>query len=90
MAVIIPNMDMPKNCYDCELHNYYECNLTNESIKEDYCWNGDSREKHCPLKSADEMTTYYPPCEDCHKKMDEIRRIYDKVISMENKDGEIH
>lgn len=55
MAVIITNMDMPKNCYDCDLHNYHECNLTTESIEEDYCWNGDRREKHCPLKSADKM-----------------------------------
>ena len=23
--------------------------------------------------------TYYPPCEDCHTKMNEIRKAYDKV-----------
>ena len=32
--------------------------------------------------------TYYPPCIDCNKKMDEIRRTYDKLKelpSVENK-----
>ena len=48
----IKDFDMPYNCYDCELHNYHECNLTSESIEDDYCWNGDSREKHCPLIEA--------------------------------------
>ena len=43
---------MPHNCYDCDLHNYHECDLTTESIEEDYCWNGDSREKHCPLREV--------------------------------------
>ena len=44
---------MPYNCYDCDLHNYHECDLTSESIEEDYCWNGDSREKHCPLREVE-------------------------------------
>lgn len=48
----IKGFGMPHNCYDCDLHNYHECNLTSESIEDDYCWNGDSREKHCPLVEA--------------------------------------
>lgn len=50
---IIKNYEMPHNCYDCDLHNYHECDLTGESIEEDYCWNGDSREKHCPLREVE-------------------------------------
>ena len=50
---IINNYEMPSNCYMCDLHNYHECDLTGESIEEDYCWNGDSREKHCPLKEVE-------------------------------------
>ena len=50
---IIKNYGMPHNCYDCDLHNYHECDLTGESIEEDYCWNGDSREKHCPLREVE-------------------------------------
>ena len=50
---IIKNYGMPHNCYDCDLHNYHECDLTSESIEEDYCWNGDSREKHCPLREVE-------------------------------------
>ena len=54
----IKDFDMPYNCYDCELHNYHECNLTSESIEDDYCWNGDSREKHCPLIEAISKVQY--------------------------------
>lgn len=50
---IIKGYEMPYNCYDCDLHNYHECDLTSESIEEDYCWNGDSREKHCPLREVE-------------------------------------
>ena len=49
----IKNFEMPHNCYDCDLHNYHECDLTSESIEDDYCWNGDSREKHCPLRELE-------------------------------------
>ena len=51
--VTIKNYRMPHNCYDCDLHNYHECDLTSESIEDDYCWNGDSREKHCPLREVE-------------------------------------
>ena len=52
---IIKDYKMPHNCYDCDLHNYHECDLTSESIEEDYCWNGDSREKHCPLREVESI-----------------------------------
>lgn len=51
--IIIKNYSMPHNCYACDLHNYHECDLTTESIEDDYCWNGDSREKHCPLREVE-------------------------------------
>jgi len=50
---IIKNYGMPSNCYMCDLHNYHYCDLTGESIEEDYCYNGDSREKHCPLREVE-------------------------------------
>ena len=50
---IINNYEMPSNCYMCNLHNYHYCDLTGESIEEDYCYNGDSREKHCPLREVE-------------------------------------
>ena len=49
MAVII-DMDMPKNCYDCEFGGCNVCFITGNTI-EDYL----KREPHCPLKSVDEM-----------------------------------
>lgn len=48
----IKDFEMPHNCYECDLNNYHECDITRESIEDDYCWNGDSREKHCPLVEA--------------------------------------
>ncbi|MBQ7428361.1 hypothetical protein [Butyrivibrio sp.] len=51
--IIINNYEMPANCYMCDLQNYHECDLTGKSIEEDYCWNGDSREKHCPLREVE-------------------------------------
>jgi len=36
----------------------------------------------------EEKSKYYPPCEDCNKKMEEIRRAYDKMKAMERPQGE--
>lgn len=35
------------------------------------------------LETLEQESTYYPPCQDCNKKMDEIRRIYDKIKEQE-------
>jgi len=32
------------------------------------------------LPSVQPTPVYFPPCVDCHKKMDEIRRVYDKLM----------
>ena len=61
---IINNYEMPSNCYMCDLHNYHECDLTGESIEEDYCWNGNSREKHCPLREIEAI-----PKADCENRL---------------------
>ena len=53
MAVIINNMDMPVNCWECDLNNGYFCDITGNSI-EDFL-NDEEREKDCPLKSTDEI-----------------------------------
>ena len=34
-----------------------------------------------------EELRYYPPCEDCNTKMNEIRKAYDKIPSAEPKTG---
>lgn len=69
--VTIKNYRMPHNCYDCDLHNYHECNLTSESIEDDYCWNGDSREKHCPLREV-----------EATPKSDYENRLKDDLVAM--------
>ena len=33
------------------------------------------------LEQSNSDLKYYPPCEDCHTKMDEIRRAYDRMQS---------
>lgn len=35
------------------------------------------------IKALSQEPTYYPPCIDCNKKMDEIRRAYDKLKEQE-------
>ena len=44
-------------------------------------WN----EKTCKEieQALSQEPTYYPPCIDCNKKMDEIRRAYDKLKEQE-------
>ena len=66
---IINNYEMPSNCYMCDLQNYHECDLTGESIEEDYCWNGDSREKHCPLREVEAI-----PKDNVYKAILEIMK----------------
>ena len=39
------------------------------------------------IKALEQEPTYYPPCIDCNKKMDEIRRTYDKLKEQEPKTG---
>jgi len=34
-------------------------------------------------KALEQEPSYYPPCIDCNKKMDEIRRAYDKLKEQE-------
>lgn len=36
--------------------------------------------EHCPHEAKIEQeTVFFPPCQDCNTKMDEIRRAYDKL-----------
>ena len=36
----------------------------------------------------EETLKYFPPCEDCNRKMEEIRQAYDKMKAMERPQGE--
>lgn len=53
MAVIITDMDMPKSCFDCDLHNYHFCDATGTLIEKNRV--DGTRAGDCPLKSVDEM-----------------------------------
>ena len=39
------------------------------------------------IEALEQESTYYPLCIDCNKKMDEIRRAYDKLKEQEPKIG---
>lgn len=52
MAVII-DMDLPQNCFECELHNYHFCNVSGNCIEEN--WDDETKPEDCPLKSTDSM-----------------------------------
>lgn len=77
---IINNYEMPSNCYICDLHNYHECDLTGESIEEDYCWNGDSREKHCPLREVEAIPKDQY---EARLKADMVAMLTDMLIDVE-------
>ncbi len=51
---------------------------------------GDSGELLDAIKELPSVTPqFYPPCEDCNKKMNEIRKAYDKIQSAEPKAGQM-
>lgn len=50
MAVIVTNMDLPDDCFDCEIHRC--CRKGSLNIQ--------SRDTDCPLKSIDEMIEKMP------------------------------
>ena len=84
---IIKNYGMPHNCYDCDLHNYHECDLTSESIEEDYCWNGDSREKHCPLREVEAI----PKADyEARLKADMVAILTDLQLDVEGQKFDVH
>lgn len=69
-------MNTEINCQSCK---YY---------KDEYCENLEVKpcypQKGCEYFSkVEQEPIYYPPCEDCHKKMNEIRKAYDKIQSAE-------
>lgn len=82
--VEIKNFEMPHNCYDCDLHNYHECDITNESIEEDYCWNGDSREKHCPLREVEVISKLEDIYEELRQEYEDYsaRGYYDTAYGL--------
>lgn len=41
-------------------------------------WNSEYKE---PIKALEQEPVYYPPCIDCNKKMDEIRKAYDNMTT---------
>ena len=53
--VEIKDFTMPSSCYECDLHNYHNCDLTNDDIEK---YLDDSRHPNCPLV---EIGT----CKDC-------------------------
>ena len=59
MGVIIPDIDMPKNCETCKFSSYHDgddyCDLY--KIMHGYAWRAKDVkwDNDCPLKSTDEM-----------------------------------
>lgn len=49
--VAIKDMEMPNSCYECDLHNYHNCDLTNDDIEKHL---DDSKHPNCPLVEIEE------------------------------------
>ena len=63
--------------HDGDEKRMYGCPLA-ESADEEYYTTSDMS-----IESPKQEPIYYPPCIDCNKKMDEIRRAYDNMITKE-------
>ena len=50
----IKDFEMPKSCFECELHNYHFCDVTGIRIEE--WWDNGQRAKDCPLVEVKEGT----------------------------------
>lgn len=66
-----------------------------DNIYSEYKYQVDHRIDYNPAKMYiansipyEEKPKYFPPCEDCNKKMEEIRQAYDKMKAMERPQGE--
>ena len=67
--------DIERSCGKCELHM-----PSKELILKAY---------KMAIQALSQEPAVYPPCEDCHKKMDEIRRAYDRLSEQESCDDAI-
>lgn len=61
--VQIDNMEMPKNCFDCDLnYDYFRCAITRTNYYEDEQFNpSEERLSDCPLREAQSVVR----CKDC-------------------------
>ena len=50
MDVIISDYELPKSCYDCNLHNYHYCDVTGSCIEQN--WDECTKAEDCPLKEV--------------------------------------
>lgn len=49
--VAIKDFGMPSCCYECDLHNYHNCDLTNDDIEKHL---DDGKHPNCPLVEIEE------------------------------------
>lgn len=49
--VAIKDMEMPSCCYECDLHNYHNCDLTSDDIEKHL---DDGKNPNCPLVEVEE------------------------------------
>lgn len=74
-------------CGACDVKPSEDCVSREEVIRiaeqgqiQGYEW---QFKKLCTLPSVKSNPVFYPPCEDCNTKMDEVRRAYDKLRDLQ-------
>ena len=46
MSILIPGMEMPKNCFHCKFENFYVCDITDQDVPG---YQFDERPDDCPI-----------------------------------------
>ena len=78
MSKAILVINMPKNCYECDLNNYHFCDATGDCIVK--FMNSEHRPDWCPLKAMPEKynnmacdgSSFYHMCVGWNNCIDEI------------------
>lgn len=69
MSKAILVMDMPSNCYECELNNYHFCDVTGDNIER--YRNTEYKPTWCPLREVPQK-----------KEFSDIETAYDRVKTL--------
>lgn len=75
----IVGIDTPEGGYTYHYEDKYFDLFDCETLDHGKHWDGHTEKDVTRLLSLKQEPVFFPPCQDCNTKMDEIRRAYDKL-----------
>lgn len=79
----IVGIDTPEGSYTYHYEDKYFDLFDCETLDHGKHWDGHTEKDVTRLLSLKQEPVFFPPCQDCNTKMDEIRRAYDKLKKQE-------